>query len=72
MRRNNQEGRSAGGSSLSAQAPGSGGTGGSSLFVGISSHAVPEDACSDDPASGTTAFPVAVSYQDETFCPGRL
>ena len=33
-------------------------------------HAVPEDACSDDPASGPTAYPVAVSYQDETFCPG--
>ena len=33
-------------------------------------HAVSEDACSDDPASGPTAYPVAVSYQDETFCPG--
>lgn len=33
-------------------------------------HAVPEDACSDDPASGPTAYPVAVSYQDETFCTG--
>lgn len=69
MRRSNQESRSAGGSSLSAQVPVPPEPG--ALHYSLEFlHAVSEDACSEDPASGPTAYPVAVSYQDETFCPG--